>query len=1453
VSRKVATAILGIGLAASFGFPALGQTCVNTGGGFTAGPGKDGSPSTPLTGIVNAYYSPTASVTAGGTSITLNAARTLDATLDGAYFSGFTSPTSAAGFASLSAGDLVLIVQMQDADITSSNTGTYGSGTGTAGQGFSALNQTGRYEFARVATATPVNAGTGFAASGGTITLSTALTNSYRQANAVAGTSPQRRFQVIKVPQFFNVGIGNSVTCARWDGSTGGVVSIDVRGTCQFTISGTNGVIDVNGRGFRGGAGIRRTGTGTGFTGYTNTDFQSSSNGAVTTGTPLGAHGSKGEGIAGTPRYVTTLQLQAAGTLYGHLTDTGQEGYVGGSYARGAPGNAGGGSTDSDATTASSTGNGLNSGGGGGGNCGAGGTGGNSWNNTQGATTGPDTGGRGGIGLSGQYVSGSNLIRVFLGGGGGAGTVNNGDVATATGVPTAGDNITTTPPTRDGRTSSGAPGGGIVIVRAAVFYGTGTVNANGLNGASAGPDGGGGGGAGGTVVLTATNSVTPNPAITVNARGGNGGNAFLSQTLSATQGVPHGPGAGGGGGAVFLNSVLSSFVTTSVTGGTAGQTTVGANVPGNYGATAGTNGSCNVTNISLTGIPGISSGPECLPPIVTEAHVVDFSAVSYSNGEVGLTWNTGFEADNLGFRVWREVNGKRELVTGNGLVAGSALLAGTTLTAGNRYAWRDGAITRGKAGTTVSYWLEDIDLNGKSSWNGPFELKTSRQPMPESLRNAPLLGRNNPVYGSQTTKSLISGDPMELNRAIAESAAVQTSAKSGKSSAFQQTLAAGPAVKLGVRTTGWQSVSRSALVGAGLNPSAVDANLKMYVNGSEVPIRVSANSVEFYGVAADTLQSGEQTYWLVEGSSAGLRIPTTPFGAGSRLGAVSFASLVERRDRTTYFAALQNGDADNFFGAVVSNTAVDQAVTLKNRDAGASFPAQVAVTLQGVSLNSHRVSVKLNGQTIGEVTYANRDQQTFTTTVAQSQILEGQNTVTLQSADGSDVNLVAAVRISYARSFVADADALSLSGRAGQTLTVRGFSQTPRVFDVTDPANPVEVFVRADGAGTGNVSASFVAPGTAGSNRLLVATTAGRFLTPTVTSNTPSTLSATSNAADFVIITTPELAPALTPLVQLRQSQGLTVKVVDVADVYDEFSFGVKSAQAIKDFLNLASTTWQRPVRYAMFAGDASFDPRDFLGFNQDVIPTKLLGLGSLETASDDWFGDFNDSGLSEIAIGRLPGRSQAEITAMVSKIVAFDQANGQAWQRDAIIVADNNDDGGNFESAADVVEATLPGSFTKTSVKVGQIGGAAARTQLLSALNEGKGFVNYLGHGSVSNWAAENLLTSDDVPNLTSNNRPGIVVGMACLNAFSDLFTQPLGKALIRANGRGPSAVWASSSLTLSPDQEIMNRALIQALYGGTSSVRLGDAVRQAKTTANDPNVRRSFILYGDPVAPVQ
>jgi hypothetical protein len=108
-------------------------------------------------------------------------------------------------------------------------------------------------------------------------------------------------------------------------------------------------------------------------------------------------------------------------------------------------------------------------------------------------------------------------------------------------------------------------------------------------------------------------------------------------------------------------------------------------------------------------------------------------------------------------------------------------------------------------------------------------------------------------------------------------------------------------------------------------------------DGQELPILVTGerwkfrlgDAVEFYGLGLDTASTDARTYWLVVGSNPGKRIGQVTSGA-NRLGAGAFPQVVERKDRTIYFAALRNGDKENFFGAVIAGAPVDQALTLKH-------------------------------------------------------------------------------------------------------------------------------------------------------------------------------------------------------------------------------------------------------------------------------------------------------------------------------------------------------------------------------------------------------------------------------------------------------------------------------------------------------------------------------------------
>jgi hypothetical protein len=90
--------------------------------------------------------------------------------------------------------------------------------------------------------------------------------------------------------------------------------------------------------------------------------------------------------------------------------------------------------------------------------------------------------------------------------------------------------------------------------------------------------------------------------------------------------------------------------------------------------------------------------------------------------------------------------------------------------------------------------------------------------------------------------------------------------------------------------------------------------------------------------------------------------------------------------------------------------------------------------------------------------------------------------------------------------------------------------------------------------------------------------------------------------------------------------------------------------------------------------------------------------------------------------------------------------------------------------------------------------------------------------------------------------------VNMTCLNGyFQDPYSETLGEALIKAKGGGAIAIWASSGLTEPDKQALMNKELIRLLFG-TGPITLGEATAKAKASVSDQDIRRTWILFGDP-----
>jgi hypothetical protein len=211
-----------------------------------------------------------------------------------------------------------------------------------------------------------------------------------------------------------------------------------------------------------------------------------------------------------------------------------------------------------------------------------------------------------------------------------------------------------------------------------------------------------------------------------------------------------------------------------------------------------------------------------------------------------------------------------------------------------------------------------------------------------------------------------------------------------------------------------------------------------------------------------------------------------------------------------------------------------------------------------------------------------------------------------------------------------------------------------------------------------------------------------------------------------------------------------------------------------------------------------------------------------------------------------LPVQTGDEATTVVSKIIAYDQAAAGGWAKEVLMVADQNGDF-DFEQASQEVSDLLPQEMTVWSVYRGQTDDATARAAILGSINEGKLIINYIGHGTVDLWRGS-LLTATDADSLTNGSALPFVVGMTCLNGFFQTpYVESLAEALLKAENGGAVAVWTSSGLTVPNEQAPMNQELMRLLFNG-QGLTLGEATAGAKAATTDQDVRRSWILFGDP-----
>ncbi|MDD2543657.1 MAG: C25 family cysteine peptidase [Candidatus Cloacimonetes bacterium] len=311
--------------------------------------------------------------------------------------------------------------------------------------------------------------------------------------------------------------------------------------------------------------------------------------------------------------------------------------------------------------------------------------------------------------------------------------------------------------------------------------------------------------------------------------------------------------------------------------------------------------------------------------------------------------------------------------------------------------------------------------------------------------------------------------------------------------------------------------------------------------------------------------------------------------------------------------------------------------------------------------------------------------------------------------------------------------------------------------------------------------------------------------------NIPSDLKNPMNSANVIVISPYEFigSEGTLQLKSLWESEGNIVSLVDLQDIYDEFNWGIVSAEAIKAFLDYAYQNWRSPqLSHVMLLGEGVDDTRDNSPSRKyNLVPVKKTWTYKHgATASDTWYGCLvgNDV-VPDITISRLNIWTHQQILDYASKALQYrnDPQTNRLWNSHITLTAGGkiSDTEDTFSQQSERIRRrVIPKDYrvsrvyTSTqSVSTEYFGGTF---NLKDAINSGTQFVQFMGHGGGRVWADYNLFNFNDVATLNNQTYP-VFLSLACYaSAFDTNGASSISEALVLQAGKGAIAALGFSGL---------------------------------------------------------
>lgn len=638
----------------------------------------------------------------------------------------------------------------------------------------------------------------------------------------------------------------------------------------------------------------------------------------------------------------------------------------------------------------------------------------------------------------------------------------------------------------------------------------------------------------------------------------------------------------------------------------------------------------------------------------------------------------------------------------------------------------------------------------------------------------------------------------------------------------------------------------------------------------------------------------QANYFISFDRGTGLNLPNIPSlqGANFSTSRYDHRVLFEEELNNLIYTQLPStmGSGREWYGQRLSNFNTSQSVSLSIPNIISTSPATVNVryaaqsytTSSNFTLNNNgaplfTTSVNVTpGGDFPNAGNASRDSRSVT--------LSGTNNFVIvfnsndQQASGflDYIELIAKANLSLSDNFLLFRNVENVGAGNVTQFTLSGANANTEIWDVTNGTDVLKV----NGTLIGNQYRFTI---TTDSLREFVAVNVGASSFPV-----PSYVQEIQNQnlhgvpqLDMFIITSSDFLSPANRLAEFHREEGMTVGVFSIDQIYNEFSSGQQDLTAIRDFLKMfydRATNFVTLPKYALLLGDASFDYKDRITGNENIIPTyqSVESFSSISSyCTDDYIAFLDDNeGIDitnisnpnkvDVAVGRIPVDNVDEANDVIDKIINYNtSATMEDWRNDLTFVADDEDNDLHYNQVEQLTSLTTIENIDNYNIDkiyldaFSQFNAAGGdrypdvNDAILRKLRKGTFLMNYTGHGGPKNWAQERVFNIEDIRDLENEDRLPLFITATCdFSPYDDTDFHSAGESLITNGKGGAIALVTTTRLVFAFQNFDMNSRVLDYLFQDYQGRKptIGEVLLEAKNGAAASENNRKFVLLGDP-----